>query len=410
MIKKPGSGNVIKLHGPKIDGNKLHLAWDDTELFDEAGFWIEYQGLDGALSHTNKLQEAYLPVCIALALLGDITLKLPLPMYRAVLDRWEDVCSSTARVMGRKSSVVKILAPGITPEEKREGTPDKTALLFGGGSESLLTLGRLMDKGIRPYLISCWGRSWLGSDPEVNLKRYELEQELSREFGLRILRVNTNVRSIFHKKNFKPFLKRKVYITNAALFLPIVLSSVLPVTRSLGIKLIVCGHEKECHKGFKSYSFSADMTAKLRLPGEDVQYRSCLSDLTKVRIISELHERYPKIAKYQYSCFNSNTGRWCMECEKCLRNYISIKLCGADPGVVGLDEERIMGNLSSILNKTKRRDYSKPLFAAWENIISRAKVSGQDDMAQIAGKMTGWPLFARSLKRQLFWWYREEGP
>jgi hypothetical protein len=362
------------VHAPRIEGNKVFLSWGPSPLFQEPGYWIEYKGLEKLHCRQDALLEAYLPVCIALSFLGEVTIKLPGYVAPLVLETWKKTCTDTTRVLCKKTATVEFIVPepdqGYFPGNENG---KETALLFGGCAESLLTLAHLLDQKISPYLASLWAQGWIGSDPDTNPERFELEEELCREFKLKMIRIHTNARSIFSKKNFKPYVRRKVFLIDAAFILPINISVLLPIAAQLNIGAIVSGNEKECNAGIQLYSLSPEMARNLHSPGRCVNYYSYLENLAKVSVLKELHQKYPHIGKYQYSCYSAIHQRWCLNCEKCFRNYLMFKIFDIDPRTVGMDEAKILQNLESnsrIAGKKTRHD--KPIFAFWGGIRKEA--------------------------------------
>ena len=80
-----------------------------------------------------------------------------------------------------------------------------------------------------------------------------------------------------------------------------------------------------------------------------LEYHSYLEDLNKIDIVRILHKNYPQIGKYQFSCWRARNERWCLKCEKCVRNYAILKIYGIDPSQAGIDEIKIKQNLDKYL-------------------------------------------------------------
>jgi hypothetical protein len=364
----------VNLHTPRVEANKVFLSWDQSPIFEESSYWIEYKGLKGLHCRPDALLEAYLPICIALSFLRNVTIKLPGYVDPLVLETWKKVCTDTTGVLCKKTTAVEFIVPDLAQEYLSDNENRKeTALLFGGGSESLLTLAYLLDKKISPYLASLWGDGWIGSDLKTNPERFDLEEELCREFGLKIIRIHTNVRSIFAKKRFKPYLRQKVYLIDAAFSLPIYASVLLPVVEQFNIGTIVSGIEKSLRMGAQHYSLSCEMTRNIHSLSKSVKYYPYLENLMKPDVLKELHKKYPSIAKYQYSCYSATNKRWCLNCEKCFRNYCIFKIFDIDPITVGMDELEILRNLKSIIRIVRKKiGRDEVLFKTWERIREEA--------------------------------------
>jgi hypothetical protein len=64
------------------------------------------------------------------------------------------------RALGKRTSEVEFVVSDAAKEQFfQDQSFQETALLFGGGSKSLLTLAHLLDQNVSPYLISLWGDS-----------------------------------------------------------------------------------------------------------------------------------------------------------------------------------------------------------------------------------------------------------
>lgn len=374
----------ITFHLPKIEGNRIRLSWEPAALFTDSEYWIEYAGMKEIQCQPDALMEAYLPVCLGLSFLGDVVIHLPVAVAPRVLQTWQKVCADTTRVFARRVARLEFVAPAQTEKPAAENEDlQETALLFGGGTESLLTLGRLLDQKIKPYLVSVWGPAWPGSNPTTNHDRYVLEEKLARDLGLRVIRIHTDFKKLYSKKNFKPYMRQKAYLVNAAMFLPINLAVVLPIVRYYTIGTIVSGNEAENSQAVETYSCSQGMTRNLRFPSRVATYRSFLEDVSKMNVIKELHSKHPQLATYQYSCCKSIDKRWCLHCEKCMRNYMGLKILDIDPRKVGIDTQEAERNLAALLFEIRRGILrSEVALAEWASIREEAVARGKQELVK----------------------------
>lgn len=338
----------IFLKKPQIEGNRIYLSWEPNVLFNGSGYWVQYLNLNNIDVCPQGLLEAYLPVCLAFCALGDVEINFPYPFDPHVLKSWEKVLRDTSRRLFKRKFGVRFNNLGPEEGSHSENSAHETGLLLGGGSESLLTLAYLLDKGISPYLISLWGSHWPGSDLELNRDRYNMEEKLSNEFSLKMFRITTNFRDLLEGCQLRSYLSREVYFLNSVLFLPLNLSLLYPVAQQIGLKRIVSGHEKENSIGY--YSLSPEMTHNLRTCSWFVEYAPFLEDLRKIDIVKNLHLSYPGIGKYQTSCWRAKNERWCLKCEKCLRNYSIFKIYGINPVDIGMDEHTMKQNLATLMS------------------------------------------------------------
>lgn len=121
----------------------------------------------------------------------------------------------------------------------------------------------------------------------------------------------------------------------------------------MGIKEIVSGNELENDLDLAFYCFSSKATDALSSVKGAVRYTSYLNNLSKVEAVRSLHELYPEIAEFQYSCGRNENQRWCLRCEKCFRTYAIFKSFGFDCSAVGLNEEALHQNIPLLVWKAR---------------------------------------------------------
>ena len=357
----------IYLNEPIVEGNKVSFSWEPNYIFKDNKFCVQYLDVVNIGGSKNLLYQAYLPVCLALAALGKVEVYLPGKISEATLSGWKDLIKQVSGKIYKRRCFIKIINGGVAVEDIEKIQLRETGLLFGGGTESLLMLGRLLDKKIKPYLLSLGGSGWLSSDPERNKVKFEQDDLVAREFNLKLIRIRTNFRDLIDDKLWLHYLKKDTDILNSSLFLPFNVSMIYPVAEQLCIGEVVSGNEIENNFGLGLYSFSSDATKALSEIPAEVKYKSYLNDSWKAEIVRNLHNLYPHIAKFQYSCTKNKNTRWCLKCEKCFRNYLILKMYNIDCSKVGLDEEGIKMNLKLLTwkarnyivrSKTARKMYS----------------------------------------------------
>ena len=383
---------------PKVEGNRIYFSWEPNYIFKNNSYYVEYCDLKMIETTPQALAEACLPLCLVFSLLGKVEIHLPHSIPESILNSWYKICQDTARKLYKYPLKLKIVSPpGFVPYKPLTG--DKTALLFGGGSESLLTLARLNDKGISPLLVSMWGSNWAGSNFEINKVRLQIENEVSKSFNLNFFRIYTNFRDLIIRKNCSPYLKQNFYIINSVLFLPLNLSFIIPVAEQINLKSVISGNEKESSSDPGFYTLSSEMTKNLANHSSFFNYFSDLENIPKVDVVRILHNQYASYARYQYSCWLNQNERWCLACEKCLRNYVIFKIFNTDLKVLGIDEAKIRSNLDKILWELGWEFVSsKAVRAEWEQIFSYAKVHGNSFVLGLERKIR-----QKYLLRKIYW-------
>jgi len=126
--------------------------------------------------------------------------------------------------------------------------------------------------------------------------------------------------------------------------------------------------------------------------GSNTLFCSLIEPLHEIAIMKILHHRYPKIAKYQMSCFSeevsAETKRWCGQCSKCARIYIFMLALGLDPKTVGFTE--------NLLTERKRS-----LYSIFKNGASKSSVYDQSGLGRDEQLLAFWLAARRNSKAKL---------
>jgi hypothetical protein len=362
---------VIQLNLPEIQGNRLVFSWDPNVMFKEAQYWVEYPDLEKIEASEGKRAEALFPLCLAFAALG-ARVKLPVKISEEVLSHWRQVIQIAAFQCFRPP-VRYSISNGTAPANYRPYSGKKTVLCFGGGTESLLSLGLLMNEGVRPILASFGGPNWSGSDPEKNPDKFRMDETVSQELQLPLLRVRTNFRAVMNAEAWRPYLKKDISMLNTVLLLPFFISFLVPAAETFHIRRIINGNEK-MNFPKEYFCFSPAMTGAYGRMAEGTEYESYLGHLYKEEVCRELYLRYPQLARYQYSCWRNEQQRWCYRCESCMEYFALLKKYGLDPNLIGLEESRIRANRSELVAAVSRAQESRPgeiWGRMWDNSVLR---------------------------------------
>lgn len=348
MTQKPCD---IYLEKPRIEGKRLVYSWSENPLFGGRSFWIEYPDAGPISPSPYELCAPYLSVCAAVAAFGNVRVHLPIGLEEKYLEQWRRAIKSICRAVYRRCSGFELIngSGSIAPAE---WPGDRTALLFGGGMESLLCLARFKERNIKPVLVSFCGPNWNGSIEEKNPHKFELDAQVARDLGLENFKIRTSFREVFrsHDAFWQGLLAGGAWnIMTSAVFSLLLFTFIWPVADRLGIKTVVGGNEKEDNIGAFFYSFSEAAALFLKGLHPDLGFELHLTDLWKAEIARELFTQHPDMLKYQYSCLSNERERWCHCCEKCFRNYLFYKTYNVDPSASGLDEARIKRNLSNLI-------------------------------------------------------------
>lgn len=381
----------IYLEKPRMEGKRLVYSWNENPLFGGRSFWIEYPDIAQALPSLYELCAPYLPVCAAIAAFGNVRVHLPIGLENKYLEQWRRAIGSICQAVYRRCSGFELVngSGNVAPSE---WPGDRTALLFGGGVESLLCLARFRQQNIKPVLVSFCGPNWNGSIEEKNPHKFELDARVSRELGLECFKIRTSFREVFrsHDAFWQGLLAGGAWnIMTSAIFSLLLFTFIWPVAGRLGIRTVVGGNEKEDNIGTFFFSFSKAAASLLKGLHPGLNFELHLTDLWKAEIARELFTQHTDMLKYQYSCLSNERERWCHCCEKCFRNYLFYKTYGIDPAVGGLNEARIKRNLANLIWQGRwvylSRDPAAP--GDYEHMLHEAEKMNAREAVEILKKI-----------------------
>lgn len=347
----------VTLKIPRMAGRRLIYEWNTDSPFSGKTYWVEYPGLEPFSVPTGRALESLLPLCIAFSAIPDMEIRLPYRLPDAAFSVWQEIIEKIASRCfryGLKSRLVNGISEPAYPKVQ-SGRP---ALFFGGGTESLLTLSRLLEHGERPLLVSLGGPRWSGSDPEKNPVKFQKDEDIARDLDLEVFQVRTNFREITNAEAWKPYMNG-VSLVNAATLLPFFISFVLPAAERMQIGRLINGNEK-MNFPHEYFCFSPDITSLLRHAAQGIRYESHLSDIRKEEVCRELYRFYPHIASYQYSCWRNEGSRWCYQCESCLEYYALLIANRRHPSLVGMEEDKIRQARNRLVGAVARSAEGRP--------------------------------------------------
>ena len=225
-------------------------------------------------------------------------------------------------------------------------TTQKAIIPFSFGKDSLLTFALSRELGIEPFPI--FFRE--PRSPYENRHKYRLAQRFLSEFD-----VDVNIFPVtpgWLRQTTGKWWGWDLLLTQYTLLL-------IPYIFGTRSKYLFWANEASCNDVFvdtegycvnpvfeQSYQWLLSTNAIAKIMGSNSIFASLLEPIHELSIIKILHHRYPKIAKYQLSCFAdedpAKTKRWCGVCTKCARIYIFMLAHGIDPKRVGFRENMLV--------------------------------------------------------------------
>lgn len=230
-----------------------------------------------------------------------------------------------------------VLIPNPLPRET-----EKTAVLaFSFGKDSLLTYALCRELGIKTVPVFV-------KEPLTELENYHkerLRERFLREFHQNVLFINNGAGAL--REAGEGWCGWELQLTQYALMF-------LPIVWAKKARYLFFANEQSCNDKFLDkegfwcnpvYEQSAEWTGQIgdlvhMLGIKNLKVGSLIEPIHEIAIIKILHHRYPKIAKYQTSCFaekpEAKDHAWCGNCSKCARMYIFFLANNVDPAKIGI--------------------------------------------------------------------------
>lgn len=230
-------------------------------------------------------------------------------------------------------------------ENINRNTKNRTIIPFSFGKDSLLTFALSRELEIDPYPI--FFRE--PRSPYENRHKYKLSQRFLDEFD-----VDVNIFPVtpgWLRQTTGKWWGWDLLLTQYSLML-------IPFLFGTRAKYLFWAHEASCNdtfiddEGYKinpvfeqSYQWLLSTNAMAKILGSNCIFASLIEPIHEIAVMKILHSRYPRIAKYQMSCFAdedpAKTRRWCGVCSKCARIYIFMLALGIAPKRVGFSENML---------------------------------------------------------------------
>jgi creatinine amidohydrolase/Fe(II)-dependent formamide hydrolase-like protein len=258
--------------------------------------------------------------------------------------------------------------PSNAPEENREGTASRYAILSSGGKDSLLSFGLLNEMGleVHPVFVNESGRHWFTA---LNAYRY------FRDNIPLTSRVWTNSDRVFNwMLRHLPFVRKDfadvrsdeypVRLWTVAVFV----FGALPLLLKKGVGRLVVGDEFDTtrrlsHKGITHYDglfdqsryFDNALTRYFYRKKWGISQFSILRPMSELLIEKILAQRYADLQRHQVSCHAAHKDgervKPCGRCEKCMRIVAMLSAMGTDPTRCGYTPEQVARCLSQVVAK-----------------------------------------------------------
>lgn len=222
---------------------------------------------------------------------------------------------------------------------------NRCVIPFSFGKDSLLTFALARELSINPFPV--FFRE--PRNPYENRHKYKLAQRFLDEFDVEV--------------NIFPVTPGRLRQTSGKwwgwdLLLTQYTMMMIPFLYGTRSKYLFWAHEASCNETFideegfcvnpvfeQSYQWLLSTNSMAKIMGSNSIFASLIEPIHEIAVMRILHHRYPKIAKYQLSCFaeekRAETRRWCGVCSKCARMYIFMLALGINPKKVGFNENML---------------------------------------------------------------------
>lgn len=240
---------------------------------------------------------------------------------------------------------------------------NRAIIPFSFGKDSLLTYALCQELGIEPFPI--FFRE--PKSPFENRHKRKLSEKFYKEFGSDVLFFPVSPGRL--RENEGSYWGWDMLFTQYSLLL-------IPYFFGLRSKYLFWSHEQDCNDYFKnkdgflvnpvfeqSNRWVLTLNHIARGLGSNTLIASIIEPISELSTTYVLHHRYPKIAKYQFSCFaevaKRANRRWCGMCEKCATIYLFLHALKIDPKNVGFSESMFSDSKRSLyvlFDNSNRKD------------------------------------------------------
>ena len=243
------------------------------------------------------------------------------------------------------------------PREKMDfQTEEKAIIPLSCGKDSLLTLAMAREIGLEPLVI------YVNDTvvPQENLYKSEMIKKLAESLKLDSSLIINEVEQL---NDFEFWDKPETCFCYSHMLTGFCFLS-LPLAYQHKAKYILLGNQQDMDFSFSqdnihyypSYDQSTETEIRQneiinKFTNNEIGVYSLIRPLTNISIIKILFERFPEIAKYQFSCdclTHSKENRWCYSCNKCARlsllmlaNKINPKAAGFEKNLLVKENEKL---------------------------------------------------------------------
>lgn len=235
--------------------------------------------------------------------------------------------------------------------ESEEQLTEKAVVNFSFGKDSLLTYALADEIGLDPEPVYM-------ADHAVKLEnayKKVISEKFTKEFKKNIWMIENQSGLIHDYRNWH--LKRTEW--GYGHLMTEFLFDSLPFAHSFRSRYILYGNEKSCddsyinkdgYLSFPVFDQSSDWLVELdkiaKTMNKGMSVSSFIEPIYELGIMKILHSRYPKLGKYQMSCFpdENEFGKkhyWCEHCSKCARIFIFMKANNLDPKSIGFKTDML---------------------------------------------------------------------
>jgi len=314
---------MIKIISIITSNNRTTVDWviEDKIGIEPQPFWIE-PGCRNEIEAQSWALSTLLPIAAAL----NISIDLPYPIPANVLNFWNLKLGYISKFF------IDGLQVNVNPVGgecgSNEYSPEKLALLMGGGSDSLSTLGKMIDVGEKPTLLRITEVGYFDCDPLGVGYRYL--DELSDYYNLKLKHVATNAHKV--QAMLRPFVTK--YIDTSVID-PLVASvasrsvvnylfagfqyfftSLSALPEDAGT--IILSSSKDDVSEWAGMGFNWDNS--LPFLGIGLETRPWEN---KIEQYIYLKNEHPEMLKWQKSCPSPNR-QWCGNCWQCQMSRINM--------------------------------------------------------------------------------------
>jgi len=358
-----GQSHRVQVHEPQVHGNEARFSWSvtpETELYERCDFTLSFPVEFDLGTVPRSLWWRMAIVCLhpQWAILRPCRVELPISLGAREREFWVRLIDNAAVQLEaygsaprpRRSVQLVDEGPPLAPERLRVD-PERAAVAFSGGKDSMVLAALLAELTERPLLVmSSSPVGWVGD--HSGAARERLQREIATRLPVELVEVRSDYRTSWDPRfSLRDGCRLQVHELSD---LPVFQAATIIAAAVRGVGRAFMASEADIqynapgpagvvlHSEFASCAVSQGALDALMRPF-GIRQGSLSYPLHMPQVQALLLHRYPQLIDLQLSCWQAPEGtRSCGGCPKCFQIALVALSEGFDPRRLGIDPVSVL--------------------------------------------------------------------